>query len=119
MKKDASVFLEDILKNIELIEKFTRNLSKEQFLDDEKTQYGVMHGIEIMGEATKNLGRDLTGRYKNVPWKDIAGMRDKLIHNYFGVNVEEVWIVAKQDLPELKAKIQKILAEVEREEKKG
>ena len=90
MKKDAIIFLEDILKNVELIEKFTKNKNKENFMADIKTQYSVIRGIEIIGEATKNLPRNLTDKYPDIPWRDIVRMRDKLIHGYFGVNLERV-----------------------------
>ncbi len=83
MKKNVSIFLEDILKNIELVEKFTKNIEKEQFISDTKTQYSVIRGIEIMGEATKNLPRNITLKHPEIPWSDIAGMRDKMIHGYF------------------------------------
>jgi uncharacterized protein with HEPN domain len=71
----------------------------------------VLRGLEIIGEASKNLSRDLRVRYREVPWREIAGMRDKLIHGYFGVNLELVWVTIK--LPELKDKILKILKEME------
>ena len=90
MKKDAIIFLEDILKNVELIEKFTKNKNKENFMADIKTQYSVIRGIEIIGEATKNLPKNLTDKYPDIPWRDIVRMRDKLIHGYFGVNLERV-----------------------------
>jgi uncharacterized protein with HEPN domain len=116
MKKDAIVLLEDILKNIALIERFTHGLSEERFMGDTKTQYSVMRGIEIIGEATKNLPDGLKRTHSDVPWKDIAGMRDKLIHAYFGVNAERVWLVVKDDLPVLKRKIQNMMSGFEKEE---
>ncbi len=108
-RRDSAIFLEDILENIELIEKFTKNVTKETFRTDTKTQYSVIRGIEIIGEAAKNLPGNLTGKYPDIPWKDITGMRDKLIHAYFGVDFERVWDVVKDDLPDLKMKIKKIL----------
>lgn len=115
MKKDAIIFLEDILKNIELIEKFTKGMGKKHFIEDVKTQYSVVRGIEVIGEATKNLPRNLTSKHPDIPWKDIAGMRDKLIHAYFGVNLNRVWDAIKDDLPSLKKKIQNILEGMEDE----
>lgn len=114
MKKESSIFLEDILKNIELLERFVKNMDKEQYLADTKTQYSVIRGIEIMGEATKNLPRDIILKHPEVPWKDIAGMRDKMIHGYFGVDAKEVWLVVQNDLPDLKKKIARVLEEVEK-----
>jgi uncharacterized protein with HEPN domain len=73
----------------------------------------VLSGLEIIGEASKNLSRDLRVRCREVPWMEIAGMSDKLIHGYFGVNLELVWVTIKYKLPELKDKILKILKEME------
>lgn len=116
MKKETIIFLEDILKNIELIEKFTDNMKQENFMIDTKTQYSVIRGIEIIGEATKNLPKNITTKYPDIPWKDIAGMRDKLIHAYFGVNLDSVWTVIKEDLPELKKNVKTILKDIEKNE---
>ncbi len=115
MKKDVVVFLEDILKNIELIETFTVGIDKKGFISDTKTQYSVVRGIEIIGEATKNLPSTLKNEYSDIPWKDVAGMRDKLIHAYFGVNLERVWVVVKRDLPDLKKKIVLILEDINKD----
>lgn len=115
MKKDATIFLEDILKNIELIEEFTKDMTKDQFMKDIKTQYSVNRGIEIIGEATKNLPKSITDKYQDIPWKDIRGMRDKLIHAYFGVNLDSVWLVIKDDLPDLKIKIMNVLGDTKKQ----
>ena len=112
MKKDVTIFLEDILKNIKLIEKFIHNMNKEQFMGSIQTQYSVIRGLEIIGEATKNLKQDVTDKYKEIPWRDIAGLRDKLIHGYFEVDLERIWVVSKDDLPDLKRKIEKIIIEL-------
>jgi len=101
-------------KDITIIETFTRNMTKEQFVKSVKTQYSVIRGIEIIGEATKNIPNIVKNRYSDIPWKDIVGMRDKLIHDYFGVNMERVWGVVKDDMPILKGKIKKILEDVEK-----
>ena len=76
-------------------------------------QYTVLRGLEIIGEATKNLSKELKAKHREVPWRDIAGMRNKLIHQYFGVNLELVWVTIKNKLPELKNQVLKILREME------
>lgn len=113
MRKNAVIFMEDIMKNISLVERFIFDMNKTQFMKDVKTHYSVIRCLEIIGEAVKNTPLSIRNKYSDIPWKDIAGMRDKLIHGYFGVNLERVWIVIKDDLPELKIKIGKILKEIE------
>ncbi len=115
MKKDISVFLEDILESIELIEKYAKGTTKEDFLEeDENLQMkdAIIRRLEIIGEAVKNIPDDFKDKHPDVPWKEIAGMRDILIHEYFGVNLERVWKTAKEDLPEFKKTVSEILKEI-------
>lgn len=74
-----------------------------------------MRALEIIGEATKNLSKELRAKHRRIPWRDIAGMRNKLIHEYFGVKLELVWETIKQNLPELKKQMVKILEETDKE----
>ncbi|MEM3061811.1 MAG: DUF86 domain-containing protein [Candidatus Bathyarchaeia archaeon] len=108
MKKDEAC-LKHILDAISKVEKFTEGVTKEGFFENVEKQYAVLRALEIIGEATKNLSRELKAKHRQVPWKDIAGMRDKLIHEYFGVNLELVWGTLKDKLPELKKQIYMIL----------
>lgn len=81
----------------------------DEFLADMKTQDAVVRNLEIIGEAVKNLSKDLKNKYKDIEWKDISGMRDKIIHFYFGINWDIVWSVLKDKLPLLIEKIEQIL----------
>lgn len=110
MKKD-SAYLKHILDTISDIESFTENVTKEKFFENREKQYAVLRAIEIIGEATKNLSKELKSKHPQIPWKDIAGMRDKLIHQYFGVDLKLVWETIKNKLPELKKQLSKILKE--------
>ena len=84
-------------------------MTREMFLADRKTQDAVVRSIEVIGEATKNLSRKLRTANPDVPWRDIAGMRDRIIHRYFDVNLAMVWSVVETDVPNLRAKVQQLL----------
>jgi len=112
MRRDRA-YLKHILEAITNIEKFVEDLTKEGFFENVEKQYAVLRGLEIIGEATKNLSKDLKVKYREIPWREIAGMRDKLIHEYFGVDLELVWVTIEDKLPEFKKQILKILKEIE------
>ncbi|CAB3288023.1 conserved protein of unknown function [Methanocaldococcus lauensis] len=111
-KRGDKEILMDILEAIQRIKNYTDGMDYETFLLDTKTQDAVIRNIEIIGEAVKLLSPQIKEKYKNIPWKNIAGMRDKLIHFYFGVNIDIVWDVAKNKILELEELINEILNEI-------
>ncbi|TSA46407.1 DUF86 domain-containing protein [bacterium] len=117
MKKEPLIFIKHIFENIKNIESFSLGISKSEFERDKMRQSAIIREIEIIGEAAKNLPIEFTVRYPHIEWNKIAGTRDKLIHNYFGIDSNIIWNIVKYDMPDLKAKIQKILKELEKEAK--
>ncbi|MFX1299191.1 MAG: DUF86 domain-containing protein [Promethearchaeota archaeon] len=101
--------LSDILEAIKRIEKYIIKLDYENFLKDSKTQDAVVRNFEIIGEAVKSLDAKFRERYPKVPWKKIAGIKDKLIHHYFGVNFEIIWTIIEEELADLKVYVEEIL----------
>lgn len=108
MKKDPRLLLDHILESIRWIEDDLRDLSKEDFFDNVPIQDAVVRRLEIIGEASRGLDEEFKVAYPEVPWQEIADMRNKLIHEYFAVDLELVWNVVQKDLPDLKAKIKSI-----------
>ena len=104
--------VEDILICLEKIEQYVSGYSYDEFLKDHKTQDAIIRNIEIIGEASKRISQELKTKYSSIPWKRIAGTRDRLIHGYFGVNIDIVWEIATMDVPVLKEDIQKIREEL-------
>tara|TARA_Y100000310_G_scaffold189745_1_gene189715 strand:+ start:824 stop:1165 length:342 start_codon:yes stop_codon:yes gene_type:complete len=109
VKRDIILFVEDILECVENIENFTKGISKKKFLEDTEKQYAVVRGINIIGEAVKNIPNSFREKYPQIEWKKIAGSRDVLIHAYFGVNLDKVWNVIREEIPKLKKEIENIL----------
>lgn len=100
-KREYKDFVKDIIDSIQDIEQFIGTLSYEEFVGDRKTMNAVIRSIEIIGEAAKNIPDSIKDMNADVPWKKMSGMRDKLIHGYFGIDNEILWKTIKEDLPPL------------------
>ncbi len=94
--KDVRTFLLHVLESIEIIEKHTQDMSRDEFMEDAKTQDAVLRRLEIIGEAVRNAPIDFRDKCPEIPWKAIAGTRDILIHEYFGVDLELVWEIVER-----------------------
>ncbi|MCI2429272.1 DUF86 domain-containing protein [Candidatus Acetothermia bacterium] len=107
--RDYRLYLKDILDALDSIEAFVQGMNQDDFEKDDKTASAVVKKFEIIGEATKQLSSEVRQKYPEVPWSDMAGMRDRLIHGYFGVDYEVVWRTIKERIPQVKPQIRKIL----------
>lgn len=107
-------YLRDMFENANRAIQFTEGMDFDTFRKDEKTVYAVIRAVEIIGEATRNIPDDIRVKYPEIPWRDAADMRNKLVHRYFGINLEVIWQTLSEDLPMLANALQEI---IRREEK--
>lgn len=110
-RRDELVFLEDISECTHKIMEYIKNISEDEFCANTEKQDAVIRRIEIIGEAVKKISIQTRNKYPKIPWREIAGMRDVVIHEYFGVSPDLVWNVATSDIPILKKQIDKIIEE--------
>ncbi len=112
MRNDPKVYIKYMLESIALIQEYTREVSREDFLGRTYLQDAVIRRLEIIGEAVKSLPPDFRDRHDEIPWQRMAGMRDVLIHEYFGVDLNLTWQTVQQDLPVLKSKLEEVLHQI-------
>ncbi len=107
-------YLKDIADAAEKIAQFIEGMTYGQFVTDAKTSFAVVRALEVIGEAAKQVPSSIRTQYPEVPWQEMSGMRDKLVHDYFGVNLEVVWKTALEDVPNLGLQMQRILMEMDK-----
>lgn len=107
--RDYKLYLDDILEAVKRVEKYTKRLSLEKLKKDTLVLDGVVRNLEIIGEAAKNIPSQIREKYPEIEWKKIAGLRDILAHEYFGIDLEVVWDIVKNKLPILKNQVRHIL----------
>jgi uncharacterized protein with HEPN domain len=115
MKKNKisdEIFLLHILESIDRIENFLKNISQEKFIQDFKTHDATVWRIGVLGEATKNLSKNLKDKHKHIKWREIIAMRNKITHEYFGIDLKLTYKIVKEDIPVLKKNILEILKEL-------
>jgi uncharacterized protein with HEPN domain len=109
MIKDPKIFIAHMLENIADIETFLKGVKKEGFLANKEKQNAVVRSLEIIGEASKNIPTTIKTAHPSIPWKEIAGTRDKITHHYFGVDLQLIWNLTQKEIPKLKKDLLKIL----------
>lgn len=108
--REYKLYLSDIVAGMDSIERFVEGMTFDEFQQDDKTASAVIRKFEIIGEASRNIPEEVKGKHPEVPWKEMSGMRDRLIHAYFGVDYALVWFTIKNRLPTAKKMILDILA---------
>lgn len=111
MTREWKFFVQDIYDAIQYIKEFVGTMKSRDFFDDEKTRSAVAFKIENIGEASKKIPKEIKAKYKDLPWTEMARMRDKITHFYFGINYKVVWLVVKKELPAMEPVIRKVLIE--------
>ena len=113
-KRDYGSYLEDIIEHMNYAEEFIRDMTFDEFKSDKKTVLSVTKCIEVVGEATKHIQDQIRERFPEIPWRDMAGMRDRLVHGYFKVDLSIVWTTVTIEFPELRSMLENVLADMDR-----
>ncbi len=108
-KRATQLLLDDSLASIEKIERYIADMDREQFLDDEKTIDAVVRNLEIIGEATRQLPDEFTAKHSHIPWRQMAGLRNRIVHAYFGLDLDLIWAIIQTDLPRLQQQVQALI----------
>jgi uncharacterized protein with HEPN domain len=109
MKRDYKDYLRDMLDNAEKAQNFVHGMEYDEFFEDQKSVYAVVRALEIIGEAARQVPEDVRKVYQELAWREIGGMRNKLSHDYFGVNIKVVWRTVREDLPPMIPVLRKML----------
>jgi uncharacterized protein with HEPN domain len=109
MKQEFLDYVQDMLESAQKAQAFAQGMSETDFQNDEKTQYAIVRALEILGEAAKKVPQDIRRAYPEIPWREISGTRDKLIHDYTGVNLAVIWRTLQTDLPPLIQQLKQLL----------
>jgi uncharacterized protein with HEPN domain len=112
MKRDISLFLADVVKNMDYAERFIGSMSYDEFIADEKTVYALVRCWVIIGEAVKNVTPDIRSRKPGIPWTELAGMSEKCVQPDFNINFQYLWQAVKDDIPRIKPLVKSILEEI-------
>ncbi len=112
-ERDCRSYIEDIIDHMNYAESFIKYMTFEEFVSDRKTILSVTKCIEVVGEATKHVPESIRERHIEIPWKEMAGIRDRLVHGYFKVNLEIVWITVTEEFPALRPMIEEVLNDID------
>jgi len=107
-ERSPDLLIADMLAAVRKIERFTSGMDQDQFRHDEKTVDAVVRNLEVLGEAARRVPEDFASRYSEVPWRQIAGLRNRIVHDYFGLDLEIIWQVIRHDLRQLQAKLESL-----------